>query len=271
MAETHYENFSIASLFIPKSKRQDLYNIYAFCRIADDFADEAADHNASKSLDLWESWLNAASDGSPDVPDLFKALGSTIRDNQLTLEPFQNLLNAFRLDLTRMRYKDWDDLRAYTRLSADPVGRIVLELFGYCDEKLSVHSDEICTALQLANHWQDVWEDWGRGRCYIPQTDMERFNVSEDDIANRTGGANFRRLMTFEVGRARELFDSGKELVNQVGKPLSSQLLLYYYGGTAALDAIEKVNYDVLNHPAKVKRRAKINIALKVLLHRLKS
>ncbi len=220
-------------------------------------------------LDQWESYLESAATGDEDVPSLFKALSGTIRNNQLSLEPFMDLLKAFRLDLTKKRWQDWDDLRDYTRLSADPVGRIVLELFGHCDDKLFTLSDNICTALQLANHWQDVWEDWGRGRCYIPQSDLERFRVSENEIGNRDATQNFRRLMTFEVKRARDLFDAGKKLIQLVGKPLNSQLLLYWHGGMAALDSIESINYDVLNHTARVGNWARIKIATQVLLYRL--
>ncbi len=265
LANEHYENFSVASFFIPKRLRQDLYNVYAYCRLADDIADESGSKaDALSALDDWERLLEASVAGQP-VPPLFEALGATIRRHNLSLDPFRDLLKAFRLDIVKTRWADWNDLRDYTRYSADPVGRIVLELFGYRIQELNTLSDNICTALQLANHWQDVREDWKRGRIYIPQCDLERFEVTEDDIASRRFSDRFQRLMTYEVQRARQMFQEGKALINLVSKPFDVQLYMYYRGGMAALDAVERINYDVLNHPAKVGWQGKMTIACGVL------
>ncbi|MDP8228058.1 MAG: squalene synthase HpnC [Candidatus Electryoneaceae bacterium] len=265
-AQGHYENFSIGAFMLPKRLRQDLFNVYAFCRFADDIADEPDENaNPEKALDEYEQLLDNAVQGQTDDP-IFAALGSTIRRRNLSLEPFRNLLKAFRLDLVKTRWKDWNDLREYTRYSADPVGRIVLEL---CDERqpeFFALSDNICTALQLANHWQDIAEDWERGRIYIPKEDMERFGVTESQIAQRRFNDRFRRLMEFEVRRTKELFSKGRPLIKMVGKPLDAQLTLYWQGGTAALDAVERVGYDVLNHPTKIRRAVKFKILTSVLL-----
>ncbi|NQU05456.1 MAG: squalene/phytoene synthase family protein, partial [Calditrichaeota bacterium] len=183
IARGHYENFSIAAFFIPKKLRQDIFNIYAFSRSADDIADLSDDDNdAERTLDKWGVLLEQAKIGTVDHP-LFAALGETIRRHNLPLDPFHRLLKAFRLDLTQKRWERWEDLRFYTSYSADPVGRLVLELFGYQDPDFFALSDKICTALQLANHWQDVSEDWNRGRIYIPQEDLKKYDVTEEEIA----------------------------------------------------------------------------------------
>ena len=171
------------------------------------------------------------------------------------------LLQAFRIDLVKVRWQSWDELRQYTRLSADPVGRIVLELFGYRHPDYFALSDKICTALQLANHWQDVAEDWQRGRLYIPQEDLQRFGVSEDEIARHQASDGFRELMAFEVDRARRLFYEGRALLRMVRGSLALQLQLYWNGGVAALEAVRKVGYDVLNRSARLGPGAKLKVA----------
>ena len=268
-AQGHYENFSIGVFLLPKRLRQDLFNVYAFCRSADDIADELTEGiDPITALDRYEQLFDDAVDGRTSDP-IFAALGSTIRRRNLSLEPFRNLLKAFRLDLVKTRWTDWNDLREYTRYSADPVGRIVLELCDQSQPEFFALSDNICTALQLANHWQDVGEDWERGRIYIPQEDMNKFGVTEQQIAQRQFNEQFQRLMEFEVRRARELFREGRPLIEMVGKPLNAQLFLYWRGGMAALDAVERIGYDVLNYPARVGRSAKFKIAINYLWRRL--
>ncbi len=261
LTRRHYENFTVGAFFLPRRIRQDLFNVYAFCRLADDIADEpAGGAGPAERLNRWERELDAAHRGSSDDP-IFAALGETINRRGLSPEPFRRLLQAFRLDLVKTRWQSWDELRGYTRLSADPVGRIVLELFGYRDPDFFALSDKICTALQLANHWQDVAEDWERGRLYIPQEDLHRFGVSEEEIACRQVTDGFRELMTFEVDRAGRLFHEGRALLRMVRGVLTLQLNLYWNGGMAALEAVSKIGYDVLNRSARLGPGAKFKVA----------
>jgi len=263
LATQHYENFAIAARLLPGRRNQDLFNIYAYCRIADDFADEESDTADAKSaLDRWE-YLLETSIGDAVSDPLFTALADTIQRRRLSLKPFKDLLDAFRQDLVVKRYRSFTELNDYTKLSADPVGRMVLELYNHRNTEYFALSDKICTALQLANHWQDVIEDFFRGRIYIPVEDMERFEVTEDMILNKQANSSFRKLMRFEVDRARKLFFEGRKLINLVDRPLRVQLEMYWGGGMAALDAIEKVDYDVLNNNTPVSNISKAKIALR--------
>lgn len=267
IARNHYENFTVSSFFISSRLRQDHFNIYAFCRLADDFSDETVDKSqASASLDHWETLLEIAACETVTDP-LFAALGDTIRRRRLSIQPFRDLLAAFRHDLNIKRYQTWDELREYTRLSADPVGRIILELHDQKDPDYFALSDKICTALQLANHWQDVREDYLRGRIYLPLEDLRRFEVSEDTIAERRFSPHFRELMLFEIQRARRYFEEGKQLLSLVPFPLKCQLALYWYGGVSALNAILRVQTDVLNHSAKLNTFDKAKILAKSVRH----
>lgn len=217
-----------------------------------------------QKLEKWEKELPFAV--RDDVQDpLLCALGDTIQRRGLSLSPFTNLLQAFKLDLVKTRYKNWLELRNYTRYSADPVGRIILQFFKQNNEEFYPYSDNICTALQLANHWQDISEDYARGRIYIPLEDMENFSVSEDDIASGNLTDNFKNLMSFEIDRARNLFQRGKPLLKMVKRTLAMQLELYYSGGIAALDAIERAGYDVFQKNVKVEKLTKIRIGLKAI------
>ncbi len=262
---SHYENFTVAARFLPSRLRQDLFNIYAFCRLADDFADECFDETiAESSLRRWEALLIEAASGTVSNP-LFNALGDTIRRRRLSLCLFQDILAAFRLDLHKKRYLNWNELREYTRLSADPVGRIVLELNDFRNPDFFALSDNICTALQLVNHVQDVYEDWQRGRIYLPQQDMITFAVSEENIDKRQATDNFKRLLKFETERTRQLFKAGFPLLRKVSRKLAPQLALYWGGGMAAVRAIERVDYDVLNCSTKLNRLDKLKVVIKAL------
>ncbi len=266
IALDHYENFAIAGWLLPAAHRQDLYNIYAFCRLADDFADETHDKTeAQANLERWERQLKAAVCGVESDP-LFLAVGGTIRRRELSLSLFLDLLSAFKQDLVKTRYANWEELRDYTRRSADPVGRLVLELFGYRNIDFFAQSDNICTALQLANHWQDIFEDYQRGRIYIPLEDMQRYGVTERMIKERDFTPEFKNLIVFEVERALRLFEEGKPLIDKINvRMLRVQLQLYYGGGIAALDSIKRIGYDVLNHTAKVRKVDKMKIGLGAL------
>jgi squalene synthase HpnC len=241
---SHYENFPVG-LFVPKPKRRYVHALYAFARAADDFADEKAyEGMRQEKLDQWEARLHAAYEGKAEDP-IFLALGETVRRLEIPKPLLLNLLSAFRQDTVKSRYETWDELLDYCRRSADPVGRLVLLVFEYKDAALHPLSDAICTALQLANHWQDVAVDLRKDRIYIPRELMKRHGVNEWDLnAGKVDGA-FRALMGELVGRARELFATGKPLCDRVGRDLRLEMRLTWLGGSGILDRIESVGYDV--------------------------
>ena len=256
LARTHYENFSVATWFLPKHLRQDFLNVYAYCRISDDLGDEVGDPAAALALlDEWETELDACYQGSPRHP-VFVALAETVRKFNIPKHEFSDLLIAFRQDQTVTRFETFDDVLNYCRYSANPVGHLVLYLCGYHDPERQQLSDYTCTALQLANFWQDVAVDYSKGRIYLPLDSMTKFGVSENDIAERRPTLEFRELMKFEVGRARKWFGMGLPLAPTVDKHLALDIELFSRGGLEILNAIECQNYDVLtSRPAISKRR----------------
>ncbi len=246
-ARDHYENFPVASLLLPKGKRRHVAAIYAFARQADDFADEAAyDGRRLEQLEQWRRSLDEAAAGIAEHP-VFIALADTISSQKLPVDLLRDLLRAFVQDLTVRGYETFDDLLAYCRLSANPIGRLVLHLFGHDEERLLVKSDAICTALQLANFWQDVSLDLDKGRCYIPREDLTRFRCSMEDLARRSPTAPFVEVMRFEVARTRSLFLRGAGLPAQVGGRLGFELKLVVSGGLRILDKIEEAGCDVFS------------------------
>ena len=256
LARAHYENFSVASWFLPRRLRQHFFNVYAYCRISDDLGDEVGDAVASlELLDRWQRELDACYDGSPKHP-VFVALDETVREFDIPKHEFSDLLVAFRQDQTVTRFETFNDVLAYCQYSANPVGHLVLYLCGYRDSERQRLSDFTCTALQLANFWQDVSVDYTKGRIYLPLEDLRRFDVSEDDIARQHNTAAFREMMKFEVQRAREWFGQGFPLIRKVDRELAIDLDLFSRGGLEILNAIEKQNYAVLgNRPAISKSR----------------
>src|SRR5437867_1737436 len=214
LARSHYENFPVGSALIPKRLRRHFYSIYAFARIADDFADEGyAEHYTERerleSLEQWRRMLQEALAGRASHP-VFVALSETAGQFDLPSTLFEDLLSAFAQDVTVRRYQSFEELLGYCRRSANPIGRLILLLFGYRDQQRLEWSDQICTALQLANHWQDVSIDLDKNRIYIPEEDLSRFDLSVDDLMRRKTNDSFKRLMKFETRRAREMFYSGK-------------------------------------------------------------
>lgn len=258
LAKTHYENFSVATWFLPAKLRQHFYNVYAYCRISDDLGDEVG--NAEQSLellDLWEAELNACYAGSPRHP-VFVALAETVKQCGIPKHEFSDLLIAFRQDQTVTRFPTFDDVLAYCKYSANPVGHLVLYLCGYSDAERQQLSDYTCTALQLANFWQDVTVDYGKGRIYLPLESLRRFGVSEDDIAQRRATPQFAELMKFEVQRAREWFERGIPLIKMVNKELAIDLELFSRGGQEILNAIEQQGYDVLRQRPVISKSRKL-------------
>jgi squalene synthase HpnC len=248
LARHHYENFSVVSWLLPRRLHQHFYNVYAYCRWSDDIADEIPDRAAAlASLDDWELMLRRCYAGDAEHP-VFIALAPTIRACDIPIEPFADLLTAFRQDQTVSRYATWDDVRGYCRYSANPVGRLVLYLCGYNDPQRQELSDQTCTALQLANFWQDVRRDiLDRDRIYIPRDSMARFNVTEQQIVDGRCDDNFRALLRFEVDRTADLFDRGSALLPLLRPSVRMQISLFGKGGRAVLSSIRRQNYDTLS------------------------
>jgi squalene synthase HpnC len=265
LARSHYENFTVGSLFVPKILRRHLYSVYAFCRWSDDLGDETGDPvRAYRLLEDWENQLNACYEGKASHP-IYQALQETISEFHLPKDPFWRLIQAFKQDQIKTRYQTFTELLEYCQNSANPVGHLVLYLFGYQDKKRQELSDMTCTALQLANFWQDVAVDLLKGRIYIPREDMERFGVLESDLHLNQGTKNFKELMAFEVDRTRDMFLKGLELVKLVKGVLKIDLKAFTKGGLAVLDGIQKMDYDVLLKRPVVSRRLKLKILIEAL------
>ena len=269
LARSHYENFSVATWFLPKRLRQHFFNVYAYCRISDDLGDETGNPAASlRLLDEWETELNACYEGSPRHP-VFVALAGTVREFDIPKQTFADLLTAFRQDQTITRFHTFEDLLGYCHYSANPVGHLVLYLCGYRDPERQQLSDFTCTALQLANFWQDVSADYEKGRIYLPVEDIRRHGVSEDDIAQKRNTQQFRELMRFEVQRAREWFDRGLPLVNNVSRDLAVDIELFSRGGQEILRAIERQDYAVLGNRPAISKSRKLALVARAALHKL--
>jgi squalene synthase HpnC len=258
LAKSHYENFSVATWFLPARLRQHFYNVYAYCRISDDLGDEVGDAQQSlQLLDQWEAELDACYAGSPRHP-VFVALAATVAQFAIPKHEFSDLLIAFRQDQTISRFETFNDVLGYCRYSANPVGHLVLYLCGYSDAERQQLSDATCTALQLANFWQDVAVDYGKGRIYLPLEDLRRFSVTEEDIAQRRATPQFIDLMKFEVQRAREWFERGLPLIKKVNRELAVDLELFSRGGQEILNAIERQGCDVLSRRPVISKARKL-------------
>lgn len=261
-----HENFPVAPFFLPKAWRNDLMAVYGFARLVDDIGDgdlapggtdarllgvspeEAEDRLLL--LDAFEADLNRVFDATPHHP-ILRRLQPVVRRRSLTPEPFLGLIAANRQDQLVKRYETYDDLLAYCELSANPVGRLVLAVTGTSTPERIRHSDSICTALQIVEHLQDVAEDLGRDRIYLPAADMKRFHVQETDLATKTASASVRALVAYEAQRARDLLNEGAPLVGSVHGRLKLLLAGFVAGGRAAIRAIAAAEYDVLPGPPK--------------------
>lgn len=273
LAKSHYENFSVATWFLPSKLRPHFYSIYAYCRISDDLGDEVGDPQQSLVLlNEWEEELDACYAGTPRHP-VFVALRPTILACGIPRDPFANLLKAFRQDQTVTRYQTFDDLLGYCVNSANPVGRLVLYACGYSDAQRQELSDFTCTALQLANFWQDVSVDYGKGRVYLPIEDLTRFGVQENAIAERRFSAPFRELMQFEVQLARDWFQRGRALIGMLDRELAIDIELFTRGGEEILNCIERQNFDVLRARPSISKSRKLALvasaAVQALWNRL--
>jgi squalene synthase HpnC len=269
LARSHYENFHVASFLLPRRLHQDFYNLYAFCRWADDLGDEIGD--PQRSLELLEEWrlgLAAMYAGEARHP-VFVALRTTVERFGMPQQPFADLIHAFVQDQTVTRYQSWDQVLEYCVYSANPVGRLVLHLCGYTDDERRELSDFTCTALQLANHWQDVGRDWEKDRVYVPLDVMTKHRYSvealEHDISQGQASEPFRAVLKDLCGRASELFLKGLPLVDSVDRRLAVDLDLFSRGGMAILDRIAAQNYDVIAQRPVIGKAAKGVLLLKAL------
>src|SRR5579863_1836237 len=269
LARSHYENFSVATWFLPKHLRQDFLNVYAYCRISDDLGDEVGDAAASLALlDEWQEQLDACYAGSPRHP-VFVALAETVKKFNIPKHEFSDLLIAFRQDQTVTRFETFNDVLAYCRYSANPVGHLVLYLCGYHDPERQQLSDYTCTALQLANFWQDVSVDYAKRRIYLPLEDLRRFSVTEEDLAQNRNTPAFCEMMEFEVERAREWFDRGLPLVAIVNKELAIDIELFSRGGQEILNAIERQNFAVLGRRPVISKPRKLALVVRAALGKI--
>src|SRR5579863_8486141 len=269
LARSHYENFSVASWFLPTRLRQHFFNVYSYCRISDDLGDEVGDTAASlELLDQWQQELDACYEGSPKHP-VFVALAETVKQFDIPKHEFSDLLIAFRQDQTVVRFETFDDLLGYCRFSANPVGHLVLYLCGYRDEERQRLSDFTCTALQLANFWQDVSADYTKGRIYLPLEDLSRFGVSEDDIASKRNTPAFCAMMKFEVERGRDWFRRGLPLIAKVDRELAIDLDLFSRGGLEILGAIAKQGYAVLGNRPAISKPRKLALVARAAMGKL--
>ena len=260
-AREHYENFPVASLLIPREMRRHIAAVYAFARAADDFADEGArsDEERHRLLDGWGERLREAAAGAvshvapaagepPNTVDIFTALGATMRERELPAQLFEDLLSAFRQDIDVKRYGTWDDLLDYCRRSANPVGRLVLRIAGYREPRLDAWSDDVCTALQLTNFWQDLRTDLARGRLYLPAEELRLHGCSEADLEAGVVTSGWQRALAAAVTRTRALFDAGQPLCDAVRGRLRYELRATWLGGTRILTRLEASHFDAIHH-----------------------
>lgn len=287
LARTHYENFTVGSLLIPRKTRRYVHVVYAYCRWVDDLGDESAvglskslasagwhppsaakldsasnlQTAKSELLDAWRDDLDACYDREPSHP-VMVALQDMVQRFDIPREPFLKLIEANRMEQRSNRYPTYQDLAHYCDHSANPVGRLFLYLFGYRDEERQRLSDLTCTALQLANFWQDVARDYRMGRIYIPLEDMARFNYTEEQLAQGVVNDDYRRLMAFEVDRAKGMFQEGLKLVDTLDSRINLDVALFTAGGTAVLHAIERQGYDVFSRRPSLSRARKAMLFL---------
>ena len=266
-ARAHTERFPVASRLVPAEMRPHLIALYAFARLADDFADEPQyEGRRIEALDRWEEELHRCFHGEATHP-VFIALAETIERRDLPLPPLEDMLTAFRMDIDVKRYATFQALRGYTMRSADPVGRLLLSLFGYRQPELFRYADEISTALQLTNFWQDVAADAARGHIYIPAEDLHFFGVTEADVRALKPSKPLRDLLRFQVARTRALYEHGRPLLDLLGNDLRMELTLIWLIGTAILDKIEAADHDVFSHRPEITRRDKAVIMARAAKH----
>jgi squalene synthase HpnC len=271
LTTTHYENFHVATFFLPAALRPHFHSVYAFCRTSDDLGDEVADTaTATRLLAEWRAMLHQCFT-HPELSrhPVFVALQPTIATRNLPIQPFDDLISAFEQDQVYTHHESLATLEHYSHYSANPVGRLVLLVSGYHSEELMQLSDDICTGLQLANFYQDIVEDRARGRRYIPADAMQRFGVSDEQLIARRFDANVRAMMQFLVADARARLTRGQRITTLVSRDLASTLQLFVNGGHAILDAIAAQDYDTLRSRPVVTKAAKLRLLTGALVGKL--
>lgn len=265
LATYHYENFNVVSFLLPKELHQDFYNVYAFCRWADDLGDEIGDPQESlRLLAWWRSELNSMYRGAAVHP-VFVALQGTVESHAIPIEPFDRLIRAFEQDQTVTRYRNWEEVFGYCVNSANPVGHLVLYLCGYRDAERQALSDHTCTALQLANFWQDVTVDLVKDRVYLPLDLLAKYGYTVEQLFAHEFNQQFRSVIAEAVDVAQEEFERGLPLVKMVGRRLSLDLDLFSRGGMRILDKIRLQNYDVLQSRPHIPKAERLGILLQCL------
>jgi squalene synthase HpnC len=269
LARRHYENFPVASLFLPKHLRPAVAAIYAFARTADDFADEGnrSQDERLNALRDWKTQLDNCFEGEATHP-IFVALEHVVRERNIPKLLLAHLLTAFTMDVTKNRYQTFDDLNDYCRHSANPVGRLVLHLFDDASERNCILSDRICTALQLANFWQDISVDLKKNRIYVPLEDIERFTYTETEFSRHVFDERFQSLLKFEVELTRQMFEAGAALLHEATPSLRFELRLTWKGGMTILEKIEKSNFDVFTNRPMISFSDKISMVVKAFFRR---
>ena len=260
LATHHYENFHVVSFLLPRELHQDFYNVYAYCRWADDLADEIGDPAESlRLLEWWSGEVTRMYAGETQHP-VFVALRATVQKHAIPRQPFADLIRAFIQDQTVTRYRNWDELFGYCEGSANPVGRLVLYLCGYSDTERQALSDATCTALQLANFWQDVTVDQKKDRVYLPLDLLQRHNYTVEELFAHKYDERFREIMREAVQKARGLFLKGLPLTGMVNRRLAVDLDLFSRGGMCILDKIESQHYDVLSRRPSISKVERVRL-----------
>src|SRR5580704_6126605 len=268
LATHHYENFNVVSWLLPRRLHQHFYNVYSYCRWADDLGDEVPDpKSALKLLDAWDEELQQTYEGHPSHP-VFIALAETVTALDIPIEPFRDLLIAFRQDQKVHRYQNWNGVLDYCRFSANPVGRLVLYMTGYRDAERQALSDATCTALQLANFWQDVGRDLDKDRIYIPLDLLHEKGLTVEDLFARNFDDRYVKMMESLVARTRTIFAAGAPLSGRVSAALRVDVELFSRGGLAVLDRIEAIGYNTLHHRPELSRSTQIALMGRALLDR---
>ncbi|MBA4406212.1 squalene synthase HpnC [bacterium] len=272
--KSHYENFPVVSLFLPKHLRKHVAVVYQFARQADDLADEGNINSELRTclpagkvenLELYKNHFTNCLNGKYES-DFWYALGNTITEYKLTPKYFYDLISAFKQDLQKTRYQTFDELINYCERSANPVGRIILEFFSIHDAESLRFSDAVCTALQLTNFYQDVSVDIKKDRIYIPLEELQKFGVTENQFEFRENNTNFEQLVRYQVERTKLLFIEGRNLVSRLPKELGSQIYMTILGGEKILSKIEKTNYNVISVRPKLSKLDYLTIYLKTLV-----
>lgn len=266
-ARTHYENFPIVSILIPKNLRKHIAIIYWFARTADDIADEGnvSEEIRLEQMSIFESDIKRSLDGNALI-SYEKALLNTVNNKKLTHNYFFDLISAFRQDIKKSRYADFNEILNYCNRSANPVGRIILELFDIRDYKANEYSDKICTALQLTNFLQDTMIDYEKGRIYLSKYEMQNYKVSEFMFEQRENNHNLKQLVKYNVDRINAYFEEGKKLLPYLNRTLRTEIKWTILGGKEILEQIKRNDYDILNHRPKLSKVIKAGLLVRSII-----